>query len=175
MPAQWSQAAADLEDLHSLAVASADETPAMKVGFLPAPVLAASVLALRLRAGEAAIIPTDTLPGLAVLPDQAQTLWRLKCRPADKPLILMGASVNDLLHEVEGSCHREVEALAERYWPGALTRCCLPVMAELADISTQAAQRWDAGFRLVSRHASCFGSAGRWPLPVPIAPGNPPA
>ena len=33
----------------------------------------------------------------------------------------MGASVNDLLHEVEGPCHREVEALAERYWPGALT------------------------------------------------------
>ena len=36
---------------------------------MPAPVLAASDLTLRLRAGEAAIIPTDTLPGLAVLPD----------------------------------------------------------------------------------------------------------
>ena len=88
---------------------------------MPAPVLTASDLALRLRAGEAAIIPTDTLPGLAVRPDQAQTLWRLKCRPADKPLILMGASVNDLLHDVEVPCHREVAALAERYWPGALT------------------------------------------------------
>ena len=88
---------------------------------MPAPVLAASDLALRLRAGEAAIIPTDTLPGLAVRPDQAQTLWRLKRRPADKPLILMGASVNDLLHDVAVSCHREVAALAERYWPGALT------------------------------------------------------
>ena len=93
----------------------------MKEGFMPAPVLAASDLALRLRAGEAAIIPTDTLPGLASRPDQAQTLWRLKRRPADKPLILMGASVNDLLHEVAVPCHREVEALAERYWPGALT------------------------------------------------------
>ena len=88
---------------------------------MPAPVLAASDLALRLRAGEAAIIPTDTLPGLSVRPDQAQILWRLKRRPADKPLILMGASVNDLLHEVAVPCHREVEALAERYWPGALT------------------------------------------------------
>ena len=86
-----------------------------------APVLAATDLALRLRAGDAAIIPTDTLPGLAVIPDQAQTLWRLKCRPAEKPLILMGASVDDLLSEVAVSCHREVEALAERYWPGALT------------------------------------------------------
>ena len=86
-----------------------------------APVLAATDLALRLLAGDAAIIPTDTLPGLAVIPDQAQTLWRLKCRPAEKPLILMGASVDDLLSEVAVSCHREVEALAERYWPGALT------------------------------------------------------
>ena len=86
-----------------------------------APVLAATDLALRLRAGDAAIIPTETLPGLAVIPDQAQTLWRLKCRPAEKPLILMGASVDDLLSEVAVSCHREVEALAERYWPGALT------------------------------------------------------
>ena len=88
---------------------------------MPPPILEAPDLVLRLRAGDAAIIPTDTLPGLAVIPDQAQTLWRLKCRPADKPLILMGASVNDLLHEVAVSCHREVEALAERYWPGALT------------------------------------------------------
>ena len=88
---------------------------------MPAPVLAASDLALRLRAGEAAIIPTDTLPGLAVIPEYAQTLWRLKRRPADKPLILMGASVNDLFQEVAVACHREVEALVERYWPGALT------------------------------------------------------
>ena len=88
---------------------------------MPASVLTASDLALRLRAGEPAIIPTDTLPGLAVRPDQAQTLWRLKRRPADKPLILMGASVNDLLQDVEVPCHREVAALAEHYWPGALT------------------------------------------------------
>ena len=79
---------------------------------MPASVLASLDLALRLRAGEAVIIPTDTLPGLAVRPDKAQTLWRLKRRPADKPLILMGASVNDLLYEVAVPCHREVAALA---------------------------------------------------------------
>ena len=88
---------------------------------MPPPILDAPDLVLRLRAGDAAIIPTDTLPGLAVIPDQAQTLWRLKCRPADKPLVLMGATVDDLLGEVAVSCHREVEALAQRYWPGALT------------------------------------------------------
>ena len=88
---------------------------------MPPPILDAPDLVLRLRAGDAAIIPTDTLPGLAVIPDQAQTLWHLKCRPADKPLVLMGATVDDLLGEVAVSCHREVEALAQRYWPGALT------------------------------------------------------
>ena len=88
---------------------------------IPAPVLAAPDLVPRLHAGEAAIIPTDTLPGLAVIPAQAQTLWRLKRRPADKPLILMGATVEDLLQEVAASCHREVEVLAQRHWPGALT------------------------------------------------------
>ena len=93
----------------------------MKERFIPPPILEATALVQRLRAGEAAIIPTDTLPGLAVMPDQAQTLWHLKRRPADKPLILMGATVDDLLQEVDVSCHREVEALAEHYWPGALT------------------------------------------------------
>ncbi|MCB4395156.1 L-threonylcarbamoyladenylate synthase [Synechococcus sp. HB1133] len=88
---------------------------------MPPPILEATALVQRLRAGEAAIIPTDTLPGLAVMPDQAQTLWHLKRRPADKPLILMGATVDDLLQEVDVSCHREVEALAGDYWPGALT------------------------------------------------------
>ena len=88
---------------------------------MPASVLAAPDLVQRLRAGEAAIIPTDTLPGLAVIPAQAQTLWHLKRRPADKPLILMGATVEDLLQEVAVSCHREVEAMAQRHWPGALT------------------------------------------------------
>ena len=54
-------------------------------------------LALRLHQGEPALFPTDTLPALAAIPAAAQAIWQLKRRPADKPLILMGASVEQLL------------------------------------------------------------------------------
>ena len=39
----------------------------------------------RLRAGGAALLPTDTLPALASMPEQAAQIWRLKKRPQDKP------------------------------------------------------------------------------------------
>ena len=55
------------------------------------------VLAQRLQQGEPALFPTDTLPALAAIPSAAQAIWQLKQRPADKPLILMGASVEQLL------------------------------------------------------------------------------
>ena len=75
----------------------------------------------RLRASEAVIIPTDTLPGLAVLPHNAETIWTLKQRPADKPLILMGATVEALLVGVEPRCHDDAKSLATQHWPGAIT------------------------------------------------------
>ena len=84
-------------------------------------VLSPEHLAPHLMDGGVAVIPTDTVVGLAVAPVWASSIWRLKRRPADKPLILMGATVDDLLQEVDVSCHREVEVLAEHYWPGALT------------------------------------------------------
>ena len=50
-----------------------------------------------LRAGGAALLPTDTLPALASMPEQAAQIWRLKRRPQDKPLI----------QQIEGIvCHR---------------------------------------------------------------------
>lgn len=78
-------------------------------------------LAQRLRASEAVIIPTDTLPGLAVLPENAETIWMLKQRPADKPLILMGATVEALLEGVDPCCHDDAKTLATKHWPGAIT------------------------------------------------------
>jgi L-threonylcarbamoyladenylate synthase len=78
-------------------------------------------LALRLAAGEAALFPTDTLPALAARPAQAAELWRLKQRPSDKPLILMGADLEQLQGVLGVPWRQEWLAMAEQGWPGALT------------------------------------------------------
>jgi len=98
-----------------------------------ASVLDAVALAPLLEAGQAAVIPTDTVPGLAARPGDAALIWTLKRRPADKPLILMGAEANDLLACVEDRCHADARALASRYWPGALT-LVLPAQGPVVDL-----------------------------------------
>ena len=73
-----------------------------------------------LSAGGAALLPTDTLPALAAMPEQAAQIWRLKKRPQDKPLILMGADVDGLLCHVSPAARADASALAQLHWPGAL-------------------------------------------------------
>lgn len=70
-----------------------------------------------------ASFPTDTVPALAARPDQGDRIYATKQRPADKPLILMGATLNDLLPFVRGSADDIAvwQSMADRYWPGALT------------------------------------------------------
>ncbi|BEV36114.1 L-threonylcarbamoyladenylate synthase [Synechococcus sp. M16CYN] len=89
-------------------------------------------LVRHLQASEVVIIPTDTLPGLAVLPEYAQRIWEFKQRPADKPLILMGATADALLCEVDPVCYDDARALAEQHWPGALT-LVLPAQGNYVD------------------------------------------
>jgi L-threonylcarbamoyladenylate synthase len=76
-----------------------------------------------LMAGKAAIVPTDTLYGLAVCPLHAPSpgiLYETKGRPSDKPVAWLVGSALDL--DVYG---RDVADYARRlvaaYWPGALT------------------------------------------------------
>ena len=85
-----------------------------------------------LRAGGAALLPTDTLPALAALPEQASQIWRLKKRPLDKPLILMGADVEGLLCHVSPAARADASALAQLHWPGALT-LVLPAFGPCAE------------------------------------------
>ena len=74
-------------------------------------------------AGKAVSFPTDTVPALAIKPEFGTQIYELKQRPSNKPLILMGASIYDLL--VYTSYTKEElsawQQLMEQYFPGALT------------------------------------------------------
>ena len=58
------------------------------------------------------MLPTDTLPALASLPEHARQIWQLKRRSLRKPLILMGAEPESLLAHVAPDVRGEAAALA---------------------------------------------------------------
>ena len=77
----------------------------------------------RLRDGEVVAIPTETVYGLAASvqhPDALASIYTLKRRPKDNPMILHGGSIEQLLPFVEGwgDAH---QACADAFWPGPLT------------------------------------------------------
>ncbi len=74
-------------------------------------------------AGQLVSFPTDTLPALGVRPERAELIFQAKQRPHHKPLILMGASLEDLLPYIAGSASQLNiwQQVAKKYWPGALT------------------------------------------------------
>ncbi len=75
------------------------------------------------RAGLLVSFPTDTVPALASLPEQAPLIFEAKQRSQDKPLILMGGCAEDLWPYVQGS-ENELQIwqeVAHSHWPGALT------------------------------------------------------
>jgi L-threonylcarbamoyladenylate synthase len=83
---------------------------------------------LALREGKLAVIPTDTVYGLAAhpgRPDAESRLFDAKGRDRNKPIALLAAGIDDV--RTFGACLTPVdEALAARYWPGPLT-LILPV------------------------------------------------
>ena len=84
-------------------------------------VLNAPELAARLAIGGVVMFPTDTLPALAASPRDAAQIWKLKQRPADKPLILMAADAQQLRDVLGQPWRAEWLQLAEAVWPGAFT------------------------------------------------------
>lgn len=74
-------------------------------------------------AGKVVSFPTDTVPALAVKPELGRAIFALKQRPAHKPLILMAASIAELLPYVTGT-PQELEiwqSIMSKYLPGAVT------------------------------------------------------
>ena len=70
-----------------------------------------------LRAGQAVILPTDTVYGLCALPGREDVLYELKGRDRSKPIALLAADV-DALDELVPGVDREV---LERYLPRPYT------------------------------------------------------
>lgn len=80
-------------------------------------------LIMAAKSGKLVSFPTDTVPALAALPDRAELIFTAKQRRADKPLILMGATAEDLWPYVNGTPEemQSWQQVAKTYWPGALT------------------------------------------------------
>src|SRR5690625_2785819 len=79
-----------------------------------------------LRAGGLVAFPTETVYGLgadALQKDAVARIFVAKGRPADNPLIVHVASVEEMWHVAayDGPWRRPAETLAQRWWPGPLT------------------------------------------------------
>lgn len=83
---------------------------------------AIAAAAERLRAGDLVAVPTETVYGLAARADRAQAvakIYRAKGRPSFNPLIV---HVPDAAHAARlAKFDARAKALAQRFWPGALT------------------------------------------------------
>ena len=75
--------------------------------------------ATELRAGRAIVIPTDTVYGLAALPDNVDLLFELKQRPAEKAVAILVARPADAERFFDPL--PATRRLMEACWPGALT------------------------------------------------------
>ena len=99
----------------------------------PGRALPPDAMAAHLARGEAALLPTDTLPALAAIPAAAARLWQRKQRPPDKPLILMGADLDQLISLLDVPWQSAWLEQADRHWPGAVT-LVLPIRGALTEL-----------------------------------------
>ena len=89
-------------------------------------------LVASLQRDEPVLMPTDTVPALAIRPPAAARIWELKQRPAHKPLILMGADLEQLQQALGVSWAPAWLEAAQGVWPGAVT-LVLPVAGTLCE------------------------------------------
>lgn len=88
-----------------------------------------------LAGGQVVAFPTDTVYGVAVAAsrrDRLQALFDLKQRPVDRRIPMLVAALDQAV-AVGASADRRARALADRFWPGALT-----LVLPMADGGTQA-------------------------------------
>lgn len=83
-----------------------------------------SAAAAALNAGCVAVIPTDTVYGLAAhpaFPSAVERLYTIKGREAGKPIALLAADTAAVARFLGGALPPGARMLMERHWPGALT------------------------------------------------------
>jgi hypothetical protein len=119
-----------------------------------------------LRAGGAALLPTDTLPALVAAPEQAAQIWRLKKRPQDKPLILMGADVEGLLCHVSPAARADATGQGPSPW-------CYQLLVPLQKPSTLEWQPLVCASQLARPCWIYCVAAVRLPRPVPMCRESP--
>ncbi len=91
-----------------------------------------SDLAIKLKKGSLALVPTDTLPALCSYPQYSKKIWNIKKRPLTKPLILMGGCLEHLFEFVNPCAIEDGLKLAKIHWPGALT-IVLPTIGNFSE------------------------------------------
>lgn len=77
-----------------------------------------------IRNGGVFIFPTDTVYGIGVNAENERSIlkiYELKKRPANKPLILLFSSIEEVEQYVEDSDSKIAEILKRLFWPGPLT------------------------------------------------------
>ena len=75
----------------------------------------------KLEIGEPIIFQTDTLPAIGCKPEYSEVIYKVKKRDKNKPLILMGSQIKDVLDYVENDAKYDFQKIAEKFWPGPLT------------------------------------------------------
>ncbi|MCB1111275.1 MAG: threonylcarbamoyl-AMP synthase [Chlamydiales bacterium] len=123
----------------------------------------------RLNAGEVVSLPTETVYGMAAsvhCPEAVQAIFTLKGRPADNPLIIHLASF-DQLTAFTDRFPPDLEALAEKFWPGAMT-LVIPVDQEAVSSMIRAGLP-TAAFRVPQRQKTREVIAKTGPLVMPSA------
>jgi L-threonylcarbamoyladenylate synthase len=96
------------------------------------PLVSQSELITAAIAGAVVSFPTDTVPALAVKPEESAKIYQLKQRSLDKPLILMVASPDEVWPYIEGT-ETEIQIwkrVMAQHWPGELT-LVLPASSQL--------------------------------------------
>lgn len=121
-----------------------------------------------IKAGEVVGLPTDTVYGIGVdplNPDAVEKLFVIKGRPANKPIGLLVATLEQA--QTIGQLTDTALALARDHWPGALTLVVLPKVVLARWVGDAQAQT--VGIRVPDHPAALELLSGTGPLAVTSA------